>query len=854
MLPLLLLLLSIETSPDGEALLHFTLDRPASIAAAELDIELDEAVFGDITAFAISGAAGDHSGVATLDGRRARIWFGSLSGSIGRIADRPILTVKVPLLGKPSFEAVKLAVRPFTWYANPGQYYEIDFAEAPVPLNLPPMQFDVVRADGSLLVLPKQRLSTAESGIFRTFVPGGLALRNPHEFPVEALFQTIGVTRSDAANERRILLSPHETFYQDVRLANGYAQVLATADLEMVHLRRAIAFTGETQSLTTVSMRPIGAPTVEFDAWPKVLSFTWQPGAPLPTPQLINYLLRPATPIAHPQLRTTSSARWLNVTPSADTRQGTLTVSLDPRGLDPGVYRAAINIDPIGTTFFPTGASSVIGVVLTVAPGPQSKIAATTMAFTQFGLEGYTSIDPTRPFTATVVPNIPLNWLSVSNAAMPGSVAVAANGHILGPGVYAGHVVLRGPEATDVIQVTSRIPGAPLIEAGGPIRFVMADKGQAPPPQQIAVRSSIPFNTRFQTDSGGNWLNVSTSPTALTIGVNPTGLSAGAYTALVTLFSPAAAGPTQIPVALLIHPAIVSPLIPDPPLIELRAIPDTVLSPTFIFMSSGLKLDALQWKLETDSGPGWLRLESIPSNSWIQQVEFNLANLRPGVYTARIVASTSLQTVTIPVRLTIVQPPAVPRAPYVGPILNGASFRETNLVPGELIMIFGNEISSVTFDGIPVPLPVPPALPQIVVPHQIAGRPTVTVRFESFAGFTEQIVPLAPAAPGLFTIDSSGKGQVLARNGNGTDNGPDTPAARNAVVWIQATGVKPDDITIQIGSTRIPILHTFPVGDATPGGQWVEFQLPADTPTGKQPVVLHSVGASSQPGVFIHIE
>lgn len=47
---------------------------------------------------------------------------------------------------------------------------------------------------------------------------------------------------------------------------------------------------------------------------------------------------------------------------------------------------------------------------------------------------------------------------------------------------------------------------------------------------------------------------------------------------------------------------------------------------------------------------------------------------------------------------------------------------------------------------------------------------------------------MAPASPGLFTVDSSGSGQLRARNPDGTPNGPGNPVKRGDVITLFATG------------------------------------------------------------------
>jgi uncharacterized protein (TIGR03437 family) len=61
----------------------------------------------------------------------------------------------------------------------------------------------------------------------------------------------------------------------------------------------------------------------------------------------------------------------------------------------------------------------------------------------------------------------------------------------------------------------------------------------------------------------------------------------------------------------------------------------------------------------------------------------------------------------------------------------------------------------------------------------------------SFNGAISQVwsLPVAPAAPGIFTQDSTGAGQAAVLNQNNSMNGPSQPAAGGSVIQIFATGI-----------------------------------------------------------------
>jgi len=98
----------------------------------------------------------------------------------------------------------------------------------------------------------------------------------------------------------------------------------------------------------------------------------------------------------------------------------------------------------------------------------------------------------------------------------------------------------------------------------------------------------------------------------------------------------------------------------------------------------------------------------------------------------------------------------------------------------------------VTVNGTPSPL-------FFVSPNQInfampveaptAGNATLNViRASTGQILGSALIPMAPASPGLFTIDASGSGQVAAINQDGSINGQGHPAPWNSIVSFYGTG------------------------------------------------------------------
>src|ERR1035437_4946533 len=89
---------SSEVAPAGTSV-QFKLrsDSPALISSGVVTIDLDPAVFGEISDVTVFGAAGDALGYARVAGRHAEVHFSFPSGSIGQLPGLPIAVLSAPV-------------------------------------------------------------------------------------------------------------------------------------------------------------------------------------------------------------------------------------------------------------------------------------------------------------------------------------------------------------------------------------------------------------------------------------------------------------------------------------------------------------------------------------------------------------------------------------------------------------------------------------------------------------------------------------------------------------------------------------------------------------------------------------
>jgi len=162
------------------------------------------------------------------------------------------------------------------------------------------------------------------------------------------------------------------------------------------------------------------------------------------------------------------------------------------------------------------------------------------------------------------------------------------------------------------------------------------------------------------------------------------------------------------------------------------------------------------------------------------------------------------------VRKLIPQVTEFPRAPSGG-ALHGATFLAGAVSPGMLLTIFGANLgsasiargtitagrlgvvagaTSVFFDGAPVPI-IYASAGQLAVLAPYSLRPgsktSITVEVDQ-ARSTPVELDVVESRPGLFTADSSGKGQAAILNENGSVNSSTNPAAAGSIVVLFGTG------------------------------------------------------------------
>jgi uncharacterized protein (TIGR03437 family) len=220
----------------------------------------------------------------------------------------------------------------------------------------------------------------------------------------------------------------------------------------------------------------------------------------------------------------------------------------------------------------------------------------------------------------------------------------------------------------------------------------------------------------------------------------------------------------------------------------------------------------------------------------------------------------------------------------ISSLINSASFTGGAVAPGELVTIQGTVLgpfAGVSFSTNPIAtslggtqvsfgVSAAPILyasaTQInaVVPWGVAGQSEVTMVVQSSGGATSLNVAVANAAPGVFTVNSTGAGQAVAINQDGSVNNSANPAAAGTYVSVYFTGggvtyppglpgAVSDDVVTSLAATAtatvggVPATVTF-AGSApgfVGGVNQINIQLSPNTPSGSMPLVITVGGQSS---------
>ena len=230
----------------------------------------------------------------------------------------------------------------------------------------------------------------------------------------------------------------------------------------------------------------------------------------------------------------------------------------------------------------------------------------------------------------------------------------------------------------------------------------------------------------------------------------------------------------------------------------------------------------------------------------------------------------------------------------VNAVTNAASNLAGAVAPGEVVAVYGSGLgpaqtvpfqagadglvstalvgTSVLFNGVAgAVLYTSGGQVGVVAPYALTGTSVqVSVQYQGLST-APLTVPVAAAAPGVFTVDGSGRGPAAALNQDGKPNSAANPAAAGTVVTLFATGEgqtsppgvdgKPASaplpqpvlpVTVTIGGVAADVQYAGAAPQVVAGVMQVNAVVPSGV-TGAAAVVVTVGGAASQSGVTVAV-
>jgi uncharacterized protein (TIGR03437 family) len=699
-------------------------------------------------------------------------------------------------------------------------------------------------------ILPlKSRLTAETSDLARQ--TGWVLVQNPNAVAADVAIQTGYAGGVSSQQVAAIPPGGSSTVAWGVGGGGGTVRLLSSAPVYSVILWE--WWNGSRVNIANGAQAPgdFTVPPLQLPAGADPVSRVWQTGSAAPVPRTIPiYLPEYAAAAAFTvSAATESGGGWLSVTPpdgavSTSAQQQPLTVSAAPGSLAPGIYRGSITVTPAASTYRSVE-PTVIPAAMTIVAAPlrQTVMACCYEFASPSGLPASyqyaISTDiVSGPLSVASLTDGGGSWLSasLSSAASPATLTLSGNPAGVPPGQYSGEVMVTGSGSTVYAPVLLHVYGGVQLAASASILQFFANPGDALlEPQTIAIKpacvevdcpasgvpTSIPWSATAKTNSGGNWLTVVPGTGQLTVRADPTSLASGIYTGAVTLTSASASGPSQIPVVLLVAQPGPYPALTASPS-SLTFPNDSSAYTRMTAVNAGSMDVPLTIAVTTTDGGDWLAAASTGVSAFpgVVSVSVNPAGLAPGRYTGQVTVRALGQSLAIPVTAVI---PRLGSAPSIGSIVNAASAAGGAIAPGELVTIRGSLFAyqcrycaspdtsnplTVYLNGAAAKvLSATTSQVLVAVPTELAGQDSVTLELRDGNQSATVGIPLAPAAPGIFTLDSSGQGQAAALNADNSINSATNPARRGSVVQLFLTGSGTGPVTVTLGG--VPAQTTF---------------------------------------------
>ena len=427
------------------------------------------------------------------------------------------------------------------------------------------------------------------------------------------------------------------------------------------------SYAGATPQRVSVTLRVSSGGTLT--ASPSSLTFNYQPGTPIPAPQVLGIANSTGAAVTVNVSATTSSGgTWLVVSPGIATTPFSVIVSVNSANLVPGTYYGNVSIAPaVG------GAATLVPVTLAVYSVAHLVVAPQSLSFNyQSG-----GAIPAPQYVAVTSTGVPINfttsilgpsWISVSSAraTTPAGIGVTVNPSITtAPGFYNATLTLTPASGAQVVVVISvQVTGANSLSVGrSSISFDYAPGDPAPPAVIVPVTSSagpLQFEAIAGTAGFSPWLKVSHSsqytPAQIYVSVSPAGLAAGTYSGVVSVVSDDAVNsPQTIDVSLVVSPQPNLSASPFAMVFSYQMGGTAAPMQIAVISNQGAPM-SFTVSAATDSGGNWLIAAGGGMTPATIAATVDPSKLGPGTYTGNLVVKAASDTgnpLQVPVILNV---------------------------------------------------------------------------------------------------------------------------------------------------------------------------------------------------------
>jgi hypothetical protein len=378
---------------------------------------------------------------------------------------------------------------------------------------------------------------------------------------------------------------------------------------------------------------------------PASLSFEYQIQGTPPPGQTLLVTSDTGNPFVTVSSSTFSGGPWLSATGSGNT-PFQVAVSVNPAGLDPGVYSGQVILSSSGANNSPYS----VPVTFTVSAAPVLSANPNSLTF------AYTIGDAAPPssqqlkitsdslISAAAIPSTAngVPWLSAVQLGnvTPLNVTASVDPTGLSRGTHTGTISVNSPVAGNsplLIPVTFAISAQPVLHAvPASASFVYTPGGPLPQPFAILIESSSKVVVQATVSPANSWLTVSgggSTPATLQLTTNPVGLAPGIYPSSVLVTSPGAANsPLSIPVSLQV--ANVAALLTTPSSLFLSADVQASAAAALQVQSTGAPLT---FTASASPNTPWLAVSGAGTTPANITVHASAAGLTPGTYSGAVV-------------------------------------------------------------------------------------------------------------------------------------------------------------------------------------------------------------------------